>query len=149
MKKKANDLMQVFFFHVQSLGGENLAVAQNTYSVTWFKGKELNLVFGLQLSISRVVSFTTLSNNIYPFLNLPKQMYTYSYEVLNVSSPIRDCVTVSNLNLLIWSFPHLWICARLVYLFFYTKLSTKHLIGIYYFNGYNSLSFLFVTHTWI
>lgn len=39
-----------------SLGGENLAVAQNTYSVAWFKGKELNFVFGLQLSISRVVS---------------------------------------------------------------------------------------------
>ncbi|XP_046853367.1 major facilitator superfamily domain-containing protein 1-like [Xenia sp. Carnegie-2017] len=38
------------------LGGENLAVAQNTYSVAWFKGKELNFVFGLQLSISRVGS---------------------------------------------------------------------------------------------
>ena len=37
------------------LGGENLAVAQNTYSVNWFKGKELNMVFGLQLSFSRVV----------------------------------------------------------------------------------------------
>jgi len=37
------------------LGGENLAVAQNTYSVMWFKGKELNMVFGLLLSISRIV----------------------------------------------------------------------------------------------
>jgi len=42
-----------------SLGGENLAVAQNTYSVNWFKGKELNMVFGLQLSFSRVVSVST------------------------------------------------------------------------------------------
>ena len=41
---------------ILSLGGENLAVAQNTYSVNWFKGKELNMVFGLQLSFSRVVS---------------------------------------------------------------------------------------------
>lgn len=50
-----NPLSLLVFF--PSLGGENLAVAQNTYSVSWFKGKELNMVFGLQLSFSRVVSF--------------------------------------------------------------------------------------------
>lgn len=38
-----------------SVGGESLAVAQNTYAVNWFKGKELNLVFGLQLSMARLV----------------------------------------------------------------------------------------------
>ena len=38
------------------IGGESLAVAQNTYAVSWFKDKELNLVFGLQLSLSRVGS---------------------------------------------------------------------------------------------
>lgn len=38
-----------------SIGGESLAVAQNTYAVNWFKGKELNLVFGLQLSMARLV----------------------------------------------------------------------------------------------
>lgn len=38
------------------IGGESLAVAQNTYAVSWFKGKELNLVFGLQLSMARIVS---------------------------------------------------------------------------------------------
>ena len=42
-----------------SLGGENLAVAQNTYAVLWFKGKELNMVFGLLLSVSRLVSMAT------------------------------------------------------------------------------------------
>lgn len=47
-----------------SLGGENLAVAQNTYSVNWFKGKELNMVFGLQLSFSRVVSLIILSKEL-------------------------------------------------------------------------------------
>ena len=46
----------LFSSSILSLGGENLAVAQNTYSVSWFKGKELNMVFGLQLSFSRVVS---------------------------------------------------------------------------------------------
>ena len=49
--------LRLIYFSYHRLGGENLAVAQNTYSVTWFKGKELNLVFGLQLSISRVVRF--------------------------------------------------------------------------------------------
>ena len=38
------------------IGGESLAVAQNTYAVNWFKGKELNLVFGLQLSMARLVN---------------------------------------------------------------------------------------------
>lgn len=38
------------------MGGENLGVSQNTYAVGWFKGRELNMVFGLQLSFSRVVS---------------------------------------------------------------------------------------------
>ena len=42
---------------VYSLGGENLAVAQNNYAVLWFKGKELNMVFGILLSVSRIVSF--------------------------------------------------------------------------------------------
>ena len=43
-----------------SLGGENLAVAQNNYAVLWFKGKELNMVFGLLLSVSRIVSHSSL-----------------------------------------------------------------------------------------
>ena len=36
------------------MGGENLQVAQNAYAVGWFKGKELNMVFGLQLSMARI-----------------------------------------------------------------------------------------------
>jgi len=44
------------------LGGENLAVAQNNYAVLWFKGKELNMVFGLLLSVSRVGS--TVNQNV-------------------------------------------------------------------------------------
>jgi len=41
---------------VFGVGGESLNMALNTYTVQWFRGKELNLVFGLQLSISRVGS---------------------------------------------------------------------------------------------
>ena len=43
-------------YYAFSIGGESLAVAQNTYAVSWFKGKELNMVFGLQLSLARIVS---------------------------------------------------------------------------------------------
>lgn len=31
-------------------------MAQNSYAVLWFKGKELNMVFGLQLSFARLGS---------------------------------------------------------------------------------------------
>jgi len=55
-------LMEIGRF-VFGLGGENLAVAQNTYSVNWFKGKELNMVFGLQLSFSRVGSTINMNVN--------------------------------------------------------------------------------------
>lgn len=55
-------LMQLGRF-IFGIGGESLAVAQNTYTVSWFKGKELNTVFGLQLSMARVgstVNFLTM-----------------------------------------------------------------------------------------
>ena len=42
--------MQIGRF-VFGIGGESLAVAQNTYAVTWFKGKELNMVFGFQVGL--------------------------------------------------------------------------------------------------
>ncbi|XP_022534498.2 major facilitator superfamily domain-containing protein 1 isoform X1 [Astyanax mexicanus] len=47
---------------VFGIGGESLAVAQNTYAVNWFKGKELNLVFGLQLSMARVGSTVNMNS---------------------------------------------------------------------------------------
>ncbi|CAB0005756.1 unnamed protein product [Nesidiocoris tenuis] len=49
-------LLMVFGRLIFGIGGESLAVAQNYYAVLWFKGDELNMVFGLQLSIARVGS---------------------------------------------------------------------------------------------
>uniref|UniRef100_A0A8C9TTY1 Lysosomal dipeptide transporter MFSD1 n=1 Tax=Scleropages formosus TaxID=113540 RepID=A0A8C9TTY1_SCLFO len=46
---------------VFGIGGESLAVAQNTYAVNWFKGKGLNLVFGLQLSMARLGSTVNMN----------------------------------------------------------------------------------------
>lgn len=61
-------------FFSYSIGAESLAVAQNNYAVLWFKGKELNMVFGLQLSFARVgstVNFMVMGH-IYDWL---KQTY--------------------------------------------------------------------------
>ncbi|KAJ8917453.1 hypothetical protein NQ315_005500 [Exocentrus adspersus] len=48
--------LMLFGRFIFGIGGESLAVAQNNYAVLWFKGKELNMVFGLQLSFARVGS---------------------------------------------------------------------------------------------
>ncbi|XP_015610355.1 major facilitator superfamily domain-containing protein 1 [Cephus cinctus] len=66
-------LMMVGRF-VFGIGAESLAVAQNNYAVFWFKGKELNMVFGLQLSFARVgstVNFLVME----PIYNYVSQYY--------------------------------------------------------------------------
>lgn len=62
-------------FLLKRIGGESLAVAQNTYAVSWFKGKELNMVFGLQLSFARLGS-TVNFNVMGPLYNYVNQYYT-------------------------------------------------------------------------
>lgn len=60
------------------IGAESLAVAQNNYAVLWFKGKELNMVFGLQLSFARVgstVNFLVMES-VYQYV---RKFYTGSY----------------------------------------------------------------------
>ncbi|CAF4169532.1 unnamed protein product [Adineta steineri] len=47
------------------VGSESLSSAQSAYAVSWFLGKQLNFVFGLQLSFSRVASLINL-NTIRP-----------------------------------------------------------------------------------
>ncbi|XP_060587464.1 major facilitator superfamily domain-containing protein 1-like [Ruditapes philippinarum] len=59
------------------IGGESLAVAQNTYAVKWFQGRELNMVFGLQLSFSRVGSTVNMNvmQPIYQYISHTVQGY--------------------------------------------------------------------------
>ena len=52
----------IYIVWCNRLGGENLAVAQNAYAVTWFKEKEINMVFGLLLSVARLVSNYIMSS---------------------------------------------------------------------------------------
>lgn len=56
---------------VFGIGAESLAVAQNSYAVLWFKGKELNMVFGLQLSFARLGSTVNfwVMEPVYKYVN--------------------------------------------------------------------------------
>ncbi|XP_003745296.1 major facilitator superfamily domain-containing protein 1 [Galendromus occidentalis] len=63
---------------VFGLGGESLAVAQNTYSVLWFKGKELNTVFGVQLSVARLGSVANMNSMPYLY-DYIQESYKGSY----------------------------------------------------------------------
>ncbi|KAM3964851.1 lysosomal dipeptide transporter MFSD1 [Aphomia sociella] len=68
---------------VFGIGGESLQVAVNNYVVLWFKGKELNMVFGLQLSFSRfgsTVNFWVMEP-IYRWVG----NYYWGYERLGVA----------------------------------------------------------------
>jgi len=61
-----------------------LAVAQNSYAVLWFKGKELNMVFGLQMSFARVgstVNFAVMEP-IYNWVSKTYEGYTCTGIVL-------------------------------------------------------------------
>jgi MFS family permease len=74
------------------LGGESLAVAQNTYAVSWFKGKELNMVFGLQLSFARVGSTVNfnLMEPLYKWMAEYYHGYTCTGIVLMIA--VSTCV---------------------------------------------------------
>ncbi|XP_022238246.1 major facilitator superfamily domain-containing protein 1-like, partial [Limulus polyphemus] len=64
------------------IGGESLAVAQNTYAVSWFKGKELSMVFGLQLSFARVGSSVNFAV-MFPIYELVSKSYE-GYKCLGI-----------------------------------------------------------------
>lgn len=66
-------VMQVGRF-IYGLGGESLAVAQSTYVVAWFKGRELNAVFGFQMTVSRVGS-TLAFNTLHMVFNNGREVY--------------------------------------------------------------------------
>ena len=56
---------------VFGLGGENCAVIQNAITAKWFKGKEINLALGINVTIARIGSVITsnLNPQIYDSFN--------------------------------------------------------------------------------
>lgn len=75
------------------IGGESLAVAQNTYAVLWFKEKELNLVFGLQLSMARIGS-TVNMNLMEPVYDLVDSQISDHNKTLGISLFIASVTCV-------------------------------------------------------
>ncbi|KAG8195769.1 hypothetical protein JTE90_004776 [Oedothorax gibbosus] len=77
------------------IGGESLAVAQNTYAVSWFKGKELNMVFGVQLSFARVGS--AVNFNVTPAIYRAMNEYYSGHTLLGVTLFIASLTCVFSL----------------------------------------------------
>ncbi|XP_032529860.1 major facilitator superfamily domain-containing protein 1-like [Danaus plexippus] len=77
------------------IGGESLQVAVNNYVVLWFNGKELNMVFGLQLSFSRFGSTV----NFWVMEPIYKWVATYyaGYEKLGVTLFIASLTCLGSL----------------------------------------------------
>lgn len=68
--------LALFGRFVFGLGGENLTVAQNTYTVRWFDGKRLALAFGLVVAFSRIG--TSVNFVVSPILANKPSTYTQS-----------------------------------------------------------------------
>ncbi|XP_069354272.1 lysosomal dipeptide transporter MFSD1-like [Maniola hyperantus] len=77
------------------IGGESLQVAVNNYVVVWFSGKELNMVFGLQLSVSRLGSTVNfwVMESIYRWV----ANYYGGYEKLGVALFIASLTCLGSL----------------------------------------------------
>ncbi|KRZ73855.1 Major facilitator superfamily domain-containing protein 1 [Trichinella papuae] len=87
--------VMVFGRFIFAFGGESLGIIQNAYLVKWFRGKELNLVFGITLSFARVGS--TISMNILkPIYNAIEQ-YFQSYTCLGYT--MLACVAFAAVSL--------------------------------------------------
>ncbi|CAI9547165.1 unnamed protein product, partial [Staurois parvus] len=82
---------------VFGIGGESLAVAQNTYAVSWFKGKELNLVFGLQLSMARVGSTVNMNVMGLVYARIKDAMGSAGYTTLGITLMIGGITCVFSL----------------------------------------------------
>jgi len=77
------------------LGGECLNMAINTYTVSWFQGEQLNLVFGLQLSIARLGS--TLNFLVMgPLYDIFKSKQGKN-EAIGLSLLVASCFTLMSL----------------------------------------------------
>ncbi|CAG2058035.1 unnamed protein product [Timema podura] len=95
LSQTAEDEEIEFHHYMSRIGGESLAVAQNSYAVLWFKGKELNMVFGLQLSFARVGS--TVNFNVMEPLYKVVNKYYADYRCTGVVLFIASVTCVMSL----------------------------------------------------
>ncbi|MBO8695525.1 hypothetical protein INO35_14215, partial [Staphylococcus aureus] len=72
-------------------------VAQNNYAVLWFKGKELNMVFGFQISFARVgstVNFIVMEP-LYRYIK--NQINVPNYQSLSIALLVASLTCVLSL----------------------------------------------------
>ena len=101
------------------LGGENLAVACNTFSSSWFSGRALNMAFGFQFAVVRVgsaISINILGPIYYAFFpeecifegtttvdpvarTLPTTALITTQAIMNSTSNPLDCKKEENIAL--------------------------------------------------
>uniref|UniRef100_A0A4W3K0M4 Lysosomal dipeptide transporter MFSD1 n=1 Tax=Callorhinchus milii TaxID=7868 RepID=A0A4W3K0M4_CALMI len=98
----AGALLNIFWLmeagrFVFGIGGESLAVAQNSYAVSWFKGKELNLVFGLQLSMARLGSTVNMNIMGWIFSRISQMVGSESPTALGISLMIGTATCIFSL----------------------------------------------------
>jgi MFS family permease len=74
-----------------AIGGENLVVTSNMRAVKWFKGRELSMVFGMQLSVNRAGS-TINFNVMTPLYNYFNKSYV-GYKCLGIVFMIVSIMT--------------------------------------------------------
>nr|XP_058158572.1 major facilitator superfamily domain-containing protein 1-like [Dasypus novemcinctus] len=82
---------------VFGIGGESLAVAQNTYAVSWFKGKELNLVFELQLTMARIGSTVNMNLMGWQYSKIEASLGSAGHTTLGVTLMIRGITCILSL----------------------------------------------------
>lgn len=78
------------------VGAESLAVAQNNYAVLWFKGKELNMVFGFQMSLSRFGSTANMFV-MEPLYRFVQQFNLVGYETLGIALFLAGVTCIASL----------------------------------------------------
>ncbi|XP_054569652.1 major facilitator superfamily domain-containing protein 1 isoform X3 [Eptesicus fuscus] len=83
---------------VFGIGGESLAVAQNTYAVSWFKGKELNLVFGLQLSMARIGSTVNMNLMGWLYSKVEASLGSAGHTTLGVTLMIGEVIKLTDVK---------------------------------------------------
>ncbi|ELW63214.1 Major facilitator superfamily domain-containing protein 1 [Tupaia chinensis] len=95
------------------IGGESLAVAQNTYAVSWFKGKELNLVFGLQLSMARIGSTVNMNLMGWLYSEIEASLGSTGHTTLGVTLMLGEVIKltdVKDFSLALWLIFIICVC---------------------------------------
>jgi len=81
---------------IYAIGGDTLDVTQDMRAVKWFQGKELNMVFGIQASLTNLGSSLTFIGNDYLY-NFVKETQVEGSKVIGITFFIAGILIVLDL----------------------------------------------------